>query len=138
MNSYWEAGIYWFERFVRDDVIPETQADMRRFTLPSCKSPTEYVETLWNKVLRCARLYDKYVLSAVLIEGLPAAIRFSMPPYWCSKRQVLYFSEKGYRTRLGVQCNFVYEMTTWFEQCRDILSSLPDGYPTGNYWTLNG
>lgn len=67
---YWEAVHSLLETYLTDGIIAETDEDMRSFRQLSIKSPTEYTEALWNKVLRGARVYDEYVLKRIFIERL--------------------------------------------------------------------
>lgn len=86
LTTYCEVVNYLLETYATDDVIAETDAEILRFTQPPTKSPTEYAEALWNKALRCDRVYDEYVLKGIFIEGLHESIRHSMRSYWGSRK----------------------------------------------------
>lgn len=79
-TSHCKDERYLLESFVAYDVIAETDCDMVRVAQPCNKSPTEYIETLWNKGL-FGKVCDEYVLKGIFIEGFPDSIRFSMSSY---------------------------------------------------------
>lgn len=62
VSTYCKAVNYSVEMYATDEVNAETDADMMHLTQPSNKSPTEYAEGLWNKALRCNRVYEEYML----------------------------------------------------------------------------
>lgn len=64
-----KAVSYLLQTHASDDVVAEIDADMRRITAPSSKPRTEYSEAFCNKVLRCDRIDDEYVLKTFLLRN---------------------------------------------------------------------
>lgn len=67
LSSYFKALNYSLGTYVSDDVIAETDADMICSTQLSNKLPTQYAKALWNKALRCNRVYEEYVPKGIFI-----------------------------------------------------------------------
>lgn len=66
VTTYCEAINYPVDTYAGDDVIAETDSDMRRITPLSNKSAMEYAEAGQSKALRCHCVYDKFVLMELL------------------------------------------------------------------------
>lgn len=60
VTFYGEAVTYFLETYAKDDDIAQTDASMMHFAQASKKWPTESAKALWNKELRCNKVYDKY------------------------------------------------------------------------------
>lgn len=55
---YWEAVNHLLQMYGTDDVIIEADNNLMGFTQLPNESPTENAKVLWNKALRCYRVYD--------------------------------------------------------------------------------
>lgn len=74
-TSYWETVNTLLKIYDTNDPITETDGDMVHFTQPSSQSPAEYAGDVWDRVLRCHRVYDKYLLKGIFLEGLSESIQ---------------------------------------------------------------
>lgn len=57
-----------------DDKIAQFYADMTQLTQWLTKLPTEYAQTLWDKELRCDRVYDENLLDGILFKDCPGRL----------------------------------------------------------------
>lgn len=76
-----------------------------RFTQPLNKSHTKYAEALYNKVVRCDRVYDEYMLKGIFIEFLLESIYHSRRSYWG-------LEEEPYSTQPGASREVTNKTTT--------------------------
>lgn len=74
------------ETFATDDLIEYADVNLMQFIRLSKKSPTEYVEILWRKALRCSRVNDENVHKSIYVESLLESIHHSMQSYWGSRK----------------------------------------------------
>lgn len=85
VTLYCREPSYLLETKVKHDIVVEMDADVRGFLSSSSKLPTEYAKALWNKVFRCSRVYEEYLLKRIFVEGWSESIRHSMCVYWGSR-----------------------------------------------------
>lgn len=62
---YCKAVNYLLETYSTNDEIGETEPDMMHINRMSNKPLIELAEELWNKVVRCDRLYEEYLLKGI-------------------------------------------------------------------------
>lgn len=105
--------------YAKDDMITETDADMKQFTQLSKTLPTVCAEALFNNIFRWNMVHDQYGLNGIFIECLREFICRNMHTY-CR-------SEKTATVR--------YPSTTEHTQYRSSPSSPQAGQPTRKYRT---
>lgn len=69
-----------------NDVIAEAEDDIMYYKQPENMSALCNLEALWEKALRCERVYEESRFNNVFVEGLHSSIRLSMKAYWGSKK----------------------------------------------------
>lgn len=75
-------GSYFHQTYAADDVIPDTDAALARYTQSSTISRTEDLEALITKSLTCREVYNEYDLKGILIEGIHNTGLSSMRSYF--------------------------------------------------------
>lgn len=64
VTSHCKAVKYRLQTYAIDAFVSKTEGYMTHFAQIQNKQPTEQTEAVWNKSIRCNRLYEKYVLNA--------------------------------------------------------------------------
>lgn len=81
LTIYCEEVNYLLKMYATSDVIAESDAEKVRFLHRLTRTLIEYTKLLWARVLRCNRVYNKYITIGNFIEGLQDAICKSMPSF---------------------------------------------------------
>lgn len=100
MTSYFEVVKYLLGTYATDDVIAKIGAKILHFTQLSNMTPTEYVEMLSNKALRCDRVYDEYFFKEKFLEGLHGDSPYSMRSKWSLKKNATDYDLERHVTSL--------------------------------------
>lgn len=75
------------KKYATGEVIEETESGATRLAQPSGRKPSQYVEELVKKTLRCRDVYEKYALNYIYIEGFDSSICHSMREHWEGKKK---------------------------------------------------
>lgn len=61
---------YFLEKYATADVIAEAEADVANFMKPTNMTVVRYSEDLWEKDLKCGKVYGIPRLKGIFIEAL--------------------------------------------------------------------
>lgn len=82
LTTYSQVASFRPAPYATDNVIAEAEAEKTNFKKPKGMFTVHHSETLQEKALRCARLYNESRLQGVFFKALHESIRFSMRIYW--------------------------------------------------------
>lgn len=67
LKSYCEVVNYLLEKYASDEIIGETTAEIKSWKQQEGKKETKLWKKLWDKVLRCGKVYEEYHLKGIFI-----------------------------------------------------------------------
>lgn len=103
LTPYCQVANYLHETYATDDVITEAEANIMIYKQPGTMSAVPYSATLWEKTLKCGRVYNESKLNGVFIEELHQSIRFSMENHWSANKTSTLQNLARYATYLPLQ-----------------------------------
>lgn len=101
LTTYCQVVNYLLVTYATDDEIAKAEAGIMQFKKPERMSATLFSELLWEKALRCGRVYNDARLKALFIEGLHTSIRLSMRLYWAANKDATLHDLARHATSLS-------------------------------------
>lgn len=85
-TSYSQVVRFLLKKYSGDEVIAETEFEIKHSAQLSSMTPFKYAEELESKTFLCEEVYQKCIFNLIFIKGLNVSILHSMQEFWDSKK----------------------------------------------------